>query len=170
MQTTVRDLADRGFSELHRWIPAQRLARLARQVALGLFGAIVLAQIALTISHLHRYDRLFIPYKETYVQLELMQREITSLIPAGSRMMSANPEFFINTSFSGVIFPYDSFDAILRYARQHKVDFVLTTVGDNIINQGLGFENLPPEEVERHITFLYQWQNRYFLFKVRETK
>ncbi len=163
-------LADRGFSELHRWILAQRLARLARQVVLGLFGAALLLQIALTISHLHRYDRLFIPYKETYVQLELMQREIASLIPPGSRMMSATPEFFINTSFSGVIFPYDRFDAILRYARQHEVDYILTTVGDNIINQGLGFEKLPREEVEKHVTLLRQWQNRYFLFKVRETE
>ncbi len=160
-------LVDRGFSELHRWIPAQRLARLARQVTVGLFGAALLLQILLTISQLQGYDRLFTPYKETYVQLEHMQGEIARVIPPGSRMMSATPEFFINTSFSGVIFPYDSFDAILRYARQHEVDYILTTVGDNIINQGLGFENLPREEVEKHVTLLLQWQNRYFLFKVR---
>jgi len=160
-------LADRAFSELQRWFPVQRHSRLAGQVAVGLFGTALLLQIALTISHLHRYDRLFIPYKETYVQLENMQREIASLIPPESRMMSATPEFFINTSFSGVIFPYDGFNAVLRYARQHEVDYILTTVGDNIINQGLGFEKLPPEEVEKHVTLLRQWQNRYFLFKIR---
>jgi 4-amino-4-deoxy-L-arabinose transferase-like glycosyltransferase len=160
-------LADRAWSALIHTIPAQQTKRLAAGLATGLLGVLLLLQIALAINKIRHFDRLFIPYKETYVQIENLQREIARLIPPGSRLMSATPEFFINTRFSGLIFPYDSFDAILRYARTHGVDYILTNIGDNIINQGLGFEKLPRDEVEEHVTLVGQWQGRYFLFKVR---
>lgn len=160
-------LVDRAWSAFMANVLAQRTKRLATGLAIGLFGVVVLLQIALAVSKIRHIDRLFIPYKQTYVQLENVKREIARIIPPGSRMMSATPEFFINSKFSGVVFPYDRFPAILRYARQHNVDYILTTIGDNIINQGLGFEKLPPEEVEQHVTLLGQWQNRYYLFKMR---